>query len=87
MSDAENIMTVGEMMKIINNKLDLIEELVNIIGNGYVKSWAKGVSDEVQHTRKIMEIYKDYFISTGQIEEPISTEQTDDFDGHPNTVI
>lgn len=86
--DAVSSMSVEALMDVMGGRLNIIEEVLGVIDKYYnTKSSTDKVRDEINEARRIMKIYRDYFISTGQIEEPISTEQTDDFDGHPNTII
>ena len=80
MSDTVSKASMEELMDAIDGRFNVIEELMEIV-NEYHKgsqTITDIVIDEINFGRRIMGIYKKHLLST---------EQTDDFDGHPNTVI
>ena len=80
MSDTVSKASMEELMDAIEGRFNTIEGLMEIV-NEYHKgsqTITDIVIDEINFGRRIMGIYKKHLLST---------EQTDDFDGHPNTVI
>ena len=79
MSDTAIKALMADLINHMNDRLNVIEGLMEVIDKHYN---AKAVSDrvvgEINEARRIMGIYQKHFLST---------EQTDDFDGHPNTII
>ena len=80
MSDTVSKASVKELMDAMDGRFNVIEELMKIVNEYHDGSQTitDRVVDEINFARRIMGIYKKHLLST---------EQTDDFDGHPNTVI
>ena len=80
MSDTVSKSSMEELMDAIDCRFNTIEKLMEIFNEYYDVSQTitDRVIDEINFGRRIMGIYKKHLLST---------EQTDDFDGHPNTVI
>ena len=80
MSDTVSKASMEELMDAIDGRFNTIEKLMEINLKYYNGSQTitNKVIDEINFGRRIMGIYK---------KRLLSTEQTDDFDGHPNTVI
>lgn len=80
MSDTVSKASMEELMDAIDGRFNTIEKLMEINHKYYNGSQTitNKVIDEINFGRRIMGIYK---------KRLLSTEQTDDFDGHPNTVI
>lgn len=79
MSDTVSKESMRELVGIMRRRCTAIEEVANIIGESYnIKSLTDKVVDEVNFARSALDIYTKHLLST---------EQTDDFDGHPNTII
>lgn len=80
MSDTVSKTSMEELMDAMECRFNTIEKLMEI-GNEYYdypQTITNKVIDEINFGRRIMGIYKKHLLST---------EQTDDFDGHPNTII
>ena len=80
MSDTVSKASMKELMDAIEGRFNAIDELMEIF-NEYLngsQTITDRVIDEINFGRRIMGIYKKHLLST---------EQTDDFDGHPNTII
>lgn len=80
MSDTVSKASMKELMDAIDGRFNTIEKLMEIVNEYHDGSQTitDRVIDEINFGRRIMGIYKKHLLST---------EQTDDFDGHPNTVI
>ena len=80
MSDTVSTASVKELMDAMDGRFNVIEELMKIVNEYHDGSQTitDRVVDEINFARRIMGIYKKHLLST---------EQTDDFDGHPNTII
>lgn len=79
MSDTVSKESMRELVGIMNGRLNVIEDLMEVIDKYYhAKTVSDRVVDEINFARRIMGIYQ---------KNLLSTEQTDDFDGHPNTII
>ena len=80
MSDTVSKASVKELMDAMDGRFNVIEELMKIVNEYHDGSQmiTDRVVDEINFARRIMGIYKTHLLST---------EQTDDFDGHPNTII
>ena len=80
MSDTVSKASMEELMDAIDGRFNTIEKLMEINHKYYngSQTLTNKVIDEINFGRRIMGIYK---------KRLLSTEQTDDFDGHPNTVI
>lgn len=80
MSDTVSKASVKELMDAMDGRFNVIEKLMEIVNEYHDGSQTitDRVIDEINFGRRIMGIYKKHLLST---------EQTDDFDGHPNTVI
>lgn len=80
MSDTVSKASVKELMDAMDGRFNVIEELMKIVNEYHDGSQTitDRVVDEINFARRIMGIYKKHLLST---------EQTDDFDGHPNTII
>lgn len=79
MSDTVSKESMRELIGIMRGRCTSIEEVANIIGESYnIKSLTDKIVDEVNFARSALDIYQMHLLST---------EQTDDFDGHPNTII
>lgn len=79
MSDTVSKASMKELIDLMNGRLNVIENLMKVIDKQYhTKVVSDRVVEEINEARRIMGIYKKHLLST---------EQTDDFDGHPNTVI
>lgn len=79
MSDTVSKASVEELMDAIEGRFNTIEGLMEIVNEYHnTQTITDRVVDEINFGRRIMGIYKKHLLST---------EQTDDFDGHPNTVI
>lgn len=80
MSDTVSKASMKELIDAMDGRFNVIEELMEIFDeylNGS-QTMTDRVIDEINFGRRIIGIYQKHFLST---------EQTDDFDGHPNTVI
>ena len=79
MSDTVSKASMKELIDLMNGRLNVIENLMKVIDKQYhTKVVSDRVVEEINEARRIMGIYKKHLLSI---------EQTDDFDGHPNTVI
>lgn len=80
MSDTVSKASMEELMDAMECRFNTIEKLMEIVNEYHDGSQTitDRVIDEINFGRRIMGIYKKHLLST---------EQTDDFDGHPNTVI
>ena len=79
MSDTVSKESVKELMDAIEGRFNVIEGLMEIVNEYHnAQTITDGVIEEINFARRIMGIYKKHLLST---------EQTDDFDGHPNTII
>lgn len=79
MSDTVSKTSMEELIEHMNGRLNVIEDLMEVIDKHYhAKAVSDRVVEEINFARRIMGIYKTHLLST---------EQTDDFDGHPNTII
>ena len=80
MSDTVSKASMKELMDAMECRFNTIEKLMEIVNEYHEGSQTitDKVIDEINFGRRIMGIYKKHLLST---------EQTDDFDGHPNTVI
>ena len=80
MSDTVSKASMEELMDAMEGRFNVIEGLMEIVNKYHEGSQTitDRVVDEIKLARRIMGIYKKHLLST---------EQTDDFDGHPNTVI
>lgn len=80
MSDTVSKDSMKELMDAIDGRFNTIEKLMEIVNEYHEGSQTitDRVIDEINFGRRIMGIYKKHLLST---------EQTDDFDGHPNTII
>ena len=80
MSDTVSKASMKELMDAIDGRFNTIEGLMEIANEYHDGSQVitDRVVDEINFGRRIMGIYKKHLLST---------EQTDDFDGHPNTII
>ena len=76
MSDTVSKASMEELMDAIDGRFNTIEKLMEINHKYY--NGSQTITNKVIDGRRIMGIYK---------KRLLSTEQTDDFDGHPNTVI
>ena len=80
MSDTVSKASMQELIDAMDCRFNTIEKLMEIVNKYHEGSQTitDRVVDEIKLARRIMGIYKKHLLST---------EQTDDFDGHPNTVI
>lgn len=79
MSDTVSKASVKELMDAIEGRFNVIEDLMEVIDKYYrAKTVSDRVVDEINEARRVLRIYQMHLLST---------EQTDDFDGHPNTII
>ncbi len=79
MSDTVSKASMKELMDAIEGRFNTIEKLMEVINYYHnAQTITDKVIEEINFGRRIMGIYKKHLLST---------EQTDDFDGHPNTVI
>ena len=79
MSDTVSKTTMKDLIDVMDGRLNVIEGLMDIIEKyPNTKVVKEKVIEEVNVARSVLGIYQKYLLST---------EQTDDFDGHPNTVI
>lgn len=79
MSDTVSKASMKELVGIMYSRLNVIEDLMEVIDKHYhAKAVSDRVVDEINEARRVLRIYQMHLLST---------EQTDDFDGHPNTVI
>lgn len=79
MSDTVSKASVKELIDAMDGRFNVIEGLMDIMEK-YPNSKVvkEKVIEEVNVARSVLGIYQKHFLST---------EQTDDFDGHPNTII
>lgn len=79
MSDTVSKESMRELVGIMYGRLNVIEDLMEVIDKYYhAKTVSDRVVDEINEARRVLRIYQMHLLST---------EQTDDFDGHPNTII
>lgn len=79
MRDTVSKASMKELVGIMYSRLNVIEDLMEVIDKHYhAKAVSDRVVDEINEARRVLRIYQMHLLST---------EQTDDFDGHPNTVI
>ena len=79
MSDTVSKESMRELVGIMYGRLNVIEDLMEVIDKYYhAKTVSDRVVDEINEARRVLRIYQMHLLST---------EHTDDFDGHPNTII
>ena len=79
MSDTVSKASMKDLMDVMYGRFDVIEGLMDLMEKYPNSKWVKEkVIEEVNVARSVLGIYQNHLLST---------EQTDDFDGHPNTVI
>ena len=79
MSDTISKATMKYLIDVMYGRFNSIESLMDIMEKyPNTKVVKEKVIEEVNVARSVLGIYQNHLLST---------EQTDDFDGHPNTVI